>query len=784
MKRYQIYTLCTTILMLAAFMSGCGSAENAAPAPQPAPSVMSVNPANGATGVAIGQVITVNFSEAMSSSSINNTTFTLTGAGGTSLAGTVASSGSTATFTPPSSGFSPNTQYTITVTKGAQNQQGTGLASNFVSTFTTAALPTVTATVPLAGAILVPTGVTVIATFSVAMDPTTINTTTFTLTQLGGVLAPGTVTYTGTTATFAPAAELAPNAVYTATITTGAKTTAGFAMASNYQWKFQTGASTGASSPTVIFTDPANAATGVPINQKIAATFSEAMDPATITTATFQVTSPGGTSITGTVVYVPLGATATFTPTNTLSPLTTYTATITTGASSLTGHALAANFVWSFTAGVTPDTTKPLVIASIPAANATAVPIDQIMAVFFSKAMDPATINATTFTVTGPSGTPVDGIVAYAAVGTTATLIPTNYLPTFTTFTLTITTGATDLAGNPLAANFSITFTTGDSHTNLYPVPTVIFTSPADNATGVGLNQNINATFSDFMDPLTITTDDFFVTGPGGAPIPGIVAIHLSYKLVTFTPLSNLASLTTYTATITSAVRDQEEVPMAQNYVWSFTTGTAPIPQSAIALGSATTFAVLAGPSVSNVGASLVNGDLGVSPGNTVTGFPPGIVNGTIYAGDPAAAQAQVDLLTAYTDAAAQSAGSVSVAGNIGGITLTAGLYNSSSALAISSGDLTLDGQGDANAVFIFQAATSLVVAVSHQVILVNGARAANVYWQVGTFVTLATSCVMKGNILANGAIDVQNGANLEGRVLTTNGAITLDTSVITLPLP
>jgi len=783
MKRFQIYTPCITIFMLAVLMSGCGSGGNPVTPPQPAPSVMSVNPANAATNVAIGQIITVNFSEAMSFSSINNTTFTLTGAGGTSVAGTAASSGSTATFTP-SAGFSPNTTYTITITTGAQNLQGTGLASDFVSSFTTAASPTVTATIPLAGAILVPTGVTLTATFGVPMDPTTINSTTFTLTGFGGVLVTGTVTYPGTSASFAPAAELAPNTTYTATITTGAKSTTGFAMASSYRWSFETGASSGANPPTVIFTDPANAATGVPINQKIAATFSEAMDPATITTATFQVTSPGGTSMTGTVVYVALGATATFTPTVNLSPLTTYTATITTGASSLTGHALAANFVWSFTTGVTVDTTKPTVIATIPAANATAVPIDQIMAVFFSEGMDPATINATTFTVTGPGGTPVDGIVAYAAVGTTATLIPTNYLPSFTTFTLSITTGATDLAGNPLAANFSITFTTGDSHGDAYPVPTVIFTSPANNASGVGLNQNINATFSDLMDPLTFTTADFFVTGPGGAPVAGTVAFHLSYKLVTFTPLSNLAPLTTYTATITSAVEDIEEVPMAQNYVWSFTTGTAPNPQSAIALGSATTFAVLAGPSVSNVGASLVNGDLGVSPGNTVTGFPPGTVNGTIYAGVPAAAQAQVDLATAYTDAAAQSAGSVSVAGNIGGITLAAGLYNSSSELEISSGDLTLDGQGDANAVFIFQAASSLVVAVGHQVILVNGAKASNVYWQVGTFVTLATSCVMKGNILANGAIDIQNGANLEGRALTENGAITIDTSVITLPLP
>ena len=132
------------------------------------------------------------------------------------------------------------------------------------------------------------------------------------------------------------------------------------------------------------------------------------------------------------------------------------------------------------------------------------------------------------------------------------------------------------------------------------------------------------------------------------------------------------------------------------NFAWSFTTAATTAGQAPVALGSATTFAVLAGSTVTSTGATTVNGDLGVSPGTAVTGFPPGIVNGTIHVGDPAAAQAQLDLTTAYNDAAGRTVGAITVAGNLGGQTLTPGLYKSTSSLEISSGDLTLDAQGDA----------------------------------------------------------------------------------------
>jgi hypothetical protein len=176
---------------------------------------------------------------------------------------------------------------------------------------------------------------------------------------------------------------------------------------------------------------------------------------------------------------------------------------------------------------------------------------------------------------------------------------------------------------------------------------------------------------------------------------------------------------------------------------------------------------------VTNTGASIINGDLGLSPGTAVTGFPPGIVNGAIHAADPTAAQAQLDLTAAYNDAAGRTVGAITVAGNLGGLTLAPGLYKSTSTLAISSGDLTLDAQGDANAVFIFQMGSSFTSTVGRQIILAGGAKAANIFWQVGSSATLGTGSVFKGNILALASITVTTGAAVEGRLLARTAAVT-----------
>lgn len=197
-----------------------------------------------------------------------------------------------------------------------------------------------------------------------------------------------------------------------------------------------------------------------------------------------------------------------------------------------------------------------------------------------------------------------------------------------------------------------------------------------------------------------------------------------------------------------------------------------------VGLGTATSYSVLAGTTVTNTGLTTLQGDLGVSPGSAITGFPPGVSTGAVHAADAVALQAQSDVITAYNNAAGQPL-NTSVSGDLVGLTLTEGVYNSTSSLALS-GRLTLDGQGNPNSVFVFQAASTLITASASSIVLINGARACNVFWQVGSSATLGTASHFKGTILALTSITVQTGTTVEGRALARNGQVSLDTNVFT----
>lgn len=209
------------------------------------------------------------------------------------------------------------------------------------------------------------------------------------------------------------------------------------------------------------------------------------------------------------------------------------------------------------------------------------------------------------------------------------------------------------------------------------------------------------------------------------------------------------------------------------------TTTTVPLQttvQSKISLGySASTLAILAGTAVTNTGATVITGDLALSPGTSVGGFPPGILNGTQHINDTTANNAKVDLTAAYNDAAGRTCTDmVTIAGNLGGLTLTPGLYKSTSSVAISSGDLTFDAKGNSNAVFIIQIASTLTTTSGRQVFLTGGAQAANIFWQVGSSATFGTTSVFKGNVMAMQSITFETGATLDGKALARTGTIIL----------
>jgi len=719
------------------------------------PTVLSTVPSPGATGVLLNQPVSVTFSKAMNCSTLSTTTFTVTAPAPVgSVTGTVSCTGSglVAIFTP-SNPLANNTVYTAQITTGALDVQGEPLASNYSWNFLTVpapTAPTVIATVPTpSGVTGVATSQAVSATFSEAMNPSLINS------------------------------------------------------------------------------------------------------PAT----NFTLTAPGPVTVPGTVAYTVAGAIATFTPTAALAASTTYTATIKTGVQDLSGNALASQYQWTFTTAAAPDTTKPTVIGENPVGGATGVPTNQIVTATFSKAMNPATvtiISPATFTLTtGTPATTVGGLVAYSGVGNTLTFTPTAALAAGL-YTATITNAAQDLSGNALASTglpLSWSFTVGT--TTATPGPYITLTSPLDTATSVPVNQAVSATFSKAMNPLTFTSSTFTLTSPTGTVITGTYGYSPTTLVATFTPSAPLLANTTYTANITTGVTDSSTPgnALVSGIVpnpWFFTTAGSPGPP-AVVLGTAALFGDFGGTAgMTNQGIlTVVNGDIGTrAASSSETGFHDttlpivgavwpcnytettlniGQVNGTIYTYPPnptvncslegtaatkaIADQAAADALTAYNQMVAMhgiavegctapqciSTGSPGP-GELGGRTLQAGVYKSTpGTYAISALPLTLDAAGNPNATWVFQMAGSLTVGgtAPQSVILINGAQAANVFWQVGSAATIngAGGGTFYGTVISQsgattGTAGITTITTINGRLISLGAAVTLVNTVINVPAP
>ena len=485
-------------------------------------------------------------------------------------------------------------------------------------------------------------------------------------------------------------------------------------------------------------------------------------------------------------------------------------------------------------AGSVATVVVPIVTVVTPSVSATGVaPNIKAITAKFSKAMDANSLNGSSFTLACPTGTPAVGPVTYLPDSKIATLPLLADLPASTTCTATVTTAAKDITGLAMAKDLVWEFTT--SGTLDGTAPTVTSTNPADAALGVATNTTVKATFSEAMNPNTIKAASFTLNGPDG-PVAGTVSINPLTTVATFTPSSSLKVNAVYTATVTTAVTDQSGNALATpGKIWTFTTGavvTAPIAtiDPLVGLNTAAPFGTFGGSAgMTNMGTlTIINGDIGTTAtGNAaITGFyenptlgndvytvSSGLVNGVIYTCAPsttgansagfsatecaAATQARLDTEAAYLALAGMPVVGASPApgANLAGVTLLTGTYKApAGSFLIQGGNLTLDAQGDANATWVFQMATTLTVggpgaAAPQSIILAGGAQAKNVFWQVGSAATInaAGGSTMVGTIIANDGVTFSTAGNvnivtLNGRALSLGASVTMVNTVINVP--
>jgi len=424
----------------------------------------------------------------------------------------------------------------------------------------------------------VSTNKTISAEFSEAIDPVSITTTSFTLTEHGtAVSLVASVTYNPATriAFLDPVSLLEDGTTYDVMLSNTVADLVGNTMVLDYKWSFTTGTGVvDTEPPEVTGTVPAAGETGVSRGSAISATFSEPIDYSTAKAANFIVAS--ATQVSGTVSYNEPTRTITFTPDAPgLESLTTYTATVTTGIRDVAQNPLDPAYEWSFTTEQGVDTTGPTVVARNPAANATNVALNTVVTAEFNELVDPLTINPATFSLLAVSGDnpgAVSGAVTYNAYAKTAIFTPSSALDDNAQFRATLTTGVEDISGNPMASQVQWFFTTGATEDTT--PPTVLSTSPSDGAGGALLNGNITATFSESMNPASLNSTTFKLF-KGAEQITGTVSYSEATKTATFNPTPLLLATTVYTAKIiggASGAKDAAGNAMAADEEWSFTT--------------------------------------------------------------------------------------------------------------------------------------------------------------------------------------------------------------------
>jgi hypothetical protein len=565
------------------------------------PQVSTVAPAAGATGVSVAAVVSATFSESVDPATLSSA-FSVR-AGATTIPGSVTynAANRTAEFRSTSA-FTGSTVFTATMGTGVRDGAGNALAAAYVWAFTTLdnIPPAIVSVAPSEGAQGVPVSQAVTVVFNEAMDATSINASTVSISATaGGSAIAATVGYNAATssATITPSAALSFATTYFVRVTTGAKDASGNSIATAFSSSFTTAGQPDLTAPTVLSVVPAGGAAGVAVSTTVTVTFSEAMNASTINGNTVTLARSGGAGVPGTVAYNAGSNQATFTPAAALVTGATYIVGVSTVAADLAGNALASAFVSSFATEAPPsgDTTPPTVTATNPANNATGQSTNFILTATFSEPMDPSSINSSTFTLRATaSGAPVEGIVTYNAGSQTAGFNLTSPLAAATGYTATITTGVRDVAGNPLASAEVFAFTTAGG-TNPGPPPppppppppdptqpAVVSVSPAQHAFNVSPTTDITVTFNKAMDPATINGANFVVQSQRtGEVVGGSRVYNPSTNTATLTPSAPLSNIDSYAITVTTGVKDASGNPLAEMSQTCFTPGSGGAPASA-----------------------------------------------------------------------------------------------------------------------------------------------------------------------------------------------------------
>lgn len=551
-------------------------------------SLVGTSPADGATNVPLNALVILEFGEPIDQ--ISALKGLQVQQAGIPIAGAVALSDGNKrlTFTP-SAALAANTTYLVVTTTQLTDTAGNPLSSPDTSTFTTGTTsdttqPSVLTVSPANGATGVPTNALIQAQFSKPIDPLTVTSTTFSVSESDTspqIPVAGTITVSsnGLTATFTPSTPLASGTSYAMQVgnsAPGGATIAdmeGNTLSSASSTTFTTGAGTVTTAPTVVTVSPPNGATGVPVNPRIDVVSSAPISAASAWSSAVTL-SAGGVGVPGTTTLSTDRTTLTFVPTNLLAVSTVYTISV-SGFTDQAGNVVTP-FTSSFTTGAsgTANTTQPSVSTVSPTNGATGVAVTSNIVLTFNEAIDPTTVKNTTIPITlnNTSGPVLAG--TYAVSGSTVTFTPLTALPGSTTvFVAVPVNGVQDLSGNKnTTINFSSSFTTASTVDTT--APQVVAVAPSNGATGIGLNATVVLTFSKSLNPSTITTNTFGILA-NGAKLNVSIAHSADNRVVSLTPLAALLpASSTVTVVATSAVQDLSGNALA-NFESQFSTAAA-----------------------------------------------------------------------------------------------------------------------------------------------------------------------------------------------------------------